>query len=460
MLATISCEINMPSSTLLPDTKPHTVIQVPANATDAERMSAVGIDLSKYSSIEDRESFEPIFINTNRDISRRLLSTYSNRLFGKITNPTMITHIVTTRCNYSCGFCSFADTLNAKTNELGLEEIEKTYASLGGNLNTIVYSGGETTLHKQLPQIIEAAYRLTPVKSVYIISNAWKPDLIFQITHRIKQSCPDLHLTWSLSIEGPKEVNNAARYTQKSTWDAWQNTIDTMWGLKILRQKFGYQQLDVQLCTVCGPNNVHALDDWYEMVRDVLKPDKWNLNLLRKSVQMSNNELDSWESRRKSGQQEPFEKKYLEITQRVREDVLSGNLKFLYHTQSGWEGGMKSAVDLISQEDNRRILTGNPPAICCRAGQDGAYIGSDGEVSGCEEFANHPTHPKSFGNLRDYQYDFQAIWHSEAAKAYRKLAGKAPECYGCTLESQKNYPSILVSFKHLWQAQQLAQKIH
>lgn len=449
----------MTAATLTHAEPGYTVITLPPNATDEERMAAVGTDLSRYQYVYHREAFEPLSVKRNREMLQPLLKSFANQLTGRVANPSMLTHIVTTRCNYSCGFCSFADTLNAKTNELSLAEIEKAYATIGDCLNTIVYSGGETTLNKNLAEIIEAAYRLTPVKSVYIISNAWKPDVLFALTHRIMQACPDLHLTWSLSIEGPKEINNAARYTQKSTWDAWQNTIDTMWGLKTLREVFGYTQLDVQLCTVCGPNNMHALEDWYRMVRDVLKPDKWNLNLLRKSVQMTGHELQSWEARRKGGENEPFEAAYMAITQKVREDVLKRRLKFLYHTQNPREGAMKSAVDLISQADNRRILEGLPPAICCKAGQNGAYIGSDGEVSGCEEFANNPVDNKSFGNLRDVDGNFQALWHSQAAEKYRRQAGKARECYGCTLESQKNYPSILVSFKHLWTAYQLSRHI-
>ncbi len=450
----------MSLATPLEQEPPYTVIQVPPTATDEERMQAVGTDLSRYQWVDDREELPPLEIERNRGIIRPLVKAHFSKIFGQVSQPVMLTHIVTTRCNYSCGFCSFADTLNAISDELSLEEIEKTYATMGGNLNTIVYSGGETTLHKNLPEIIEAAYRLTPVKSVYIISNAWKPDVLFQITHRIKQTCPDLHLTWSLSIEGPKEINNQARHTRKEDWDAWQNTIDTMWGIKQMRKRFGYTELDVQLCTVCTPANRHALDDWYLMVRDTLQPDKWNLNLLRKSVQMGNHEMKSWEARRQSGNPEPFEQKYIEITRRVREDVLSGKLKFLYHTQSPGDGAMKSAVDLISQADNRRVIRGEAPSVCCRAGNDGAYIGSNGEVSGCEEFANNPTDNKTFGNLRDYDYNFQAIWNSEAANRFRAQVNKSPECYGCTLESQKNYPSILVSFKHLWEARQLSQQIN
>ncbi|MCE3236077.1 MAG: putative Fe-S oxidoreductase [Vampirovibrio sp.] len=425
-----------------------------------ERLARLGVDLSKYPAVYERQTYEPIVSRTNREIHWPILRGFSAQLLKQVPDPVMLTHIVTTRCNYSCGFCSFADTLNAKTNELSLEEIEKTYATIGKNLNVIVYSGGETTLNRNLPEIIEAAYRLTPVKSVYIISNAWKPDLLLQITHRIKQRCPDLHLTWSLSIEGPKPVNNATRYTKANTWDAWQNTVDTLEGLKAIRERFGYRELDVQLCTVCSPGNVDVLDDWYAMVRDELQPDKWNLNLMRRSVQMSDHQLASFDARRASRQLEPFEEKYLQITQQVRNDVLSGRLKFLYHTNNPQDGALKSAVDLISQEENRRTVLEEPLQFCCRAGGFGAYIGSEGEVSGCEEFAHSPEANKSFGNLRDVGYDFQTLWHGHKAEQYRQQVGSAQECRGCTLESQRNYPSILLSFKTLLKARQLARQIH
>ena len=424
-----------------------------------ERLDSLGVDLSKYASVLEREHFEPIPSRTNRDLTRPIIRSFAAELFGQVPNPAMLTHIVTTRCNYSCGFCSFADTLNAKTSELSLEEIEKAYATIGDNLNVIVYSGGETTLNKNLPDIIEAAYRLTPVKSVYIISNAWKPDLLMQITHRVMQRCPDLHLTWSLSIEGPKDYNNTVRHTKAQTWDAWQNTIDTLEALKAIRQIYGYKQLDVQLCTVCSPDSYTLLDDWYLQVRDELQPDKWNLNLMRKSVQMSNSSLASFDERRSQKELEPFEAKYLEITERVKADVLAGKLKFLYHTSSPEDGALKSAADLISQEENRNTVTEGKPQFCCKAGGVGAYIGSEGEVSGCEEFAHSPLENKMFGRLRDVDGDFQKIWRGKKADEFRAQAGKAAECRGCTLESQRNYPSILVSFKTLLRAKKLASQI-
>ncbi|MEB3207186.1 MAG: radical SAM protein [Vampirovibrionales bacterium] len=424
-----------------------------------QRRDALGVDLSRYSALSEREVSAPIRSRKNREMRWALLRTYGAKLLGRIPNPVMMTHIVTTRCNYACSFCSFADTLNAKTNELSLAEIEKTYATLGNSMNVIVYSGGETTLNRHLPEIIEAAYRLTPVQSVYIISNAWKPQLLFQITHRIMQSCPGLHLTWSLSIEGPPSINNKERTTKAKGWNAWQNTIDAMVGLQQMREEFDYELLDVQLCTVCTPDNHALLPDWYAVVRDVLRPDKWNLNLMRRSVQMANSPLASFSARRRSATLEPFEATYQAITQQVREDVISGRLQFLYHTATPADGAMKSAVDLLSQEENRRMMSSQKPAFCCQAGSVGAYISSEGSVSGCEEFAHNPQEEKAFGHLRDYNYDFQALWHSDRAQAMRTLVGKSSECFGCSLESQRNYPSILVSLNTLLKARGLASKI-
>jgi len=424
-----------------------------------ERLKRLGVDLSKYPGVLQRKECQPVIAPKSRNIAWSLLRSYRDQLSGRVQDPCIMTQIVTTRCNYNCSFCSFADSLNVKHNDLTLAEIEKIYQSVGSSLNVIIYSGGETTLNRDLPSIIEAAYRLTSVKSVFIISNAWRPQLILDITHRIAQSCPDLHLTWSLSIEGPKEANNFVRCIKDKSWDAWQNTVDTLEALKAIRERFGYKQLDIQLCTVCSPGNHHLLDQWYETVRDELRPDKWNLNLMRRSTQTSESVLPSFDERRASIELQPFEAEYVKLSRRLRQDVLSGNLKFLYHTRDAQDGALKSATDLISQDANVRTILNETPQFCCQAGSAGAYISSEGAVSGCEEFAHSTEHNKTFGNLRLADYNFQKIWRGEKAAQYRSEVGKAPECRGCTLESQRNYPSILVSFKSLLRADKLARVI-
>jgi radical SAM protein with 4Fe4S-binding SPASM domain len=120
---------------------------------------------------------------------------------------------------------------------------------------------------------------------------------------------------------------------------------------------------------------------------------------------------------------------------------------------------LKSAVDLISQAENRRTVMQEKPQFCCKAGSMGAYISSEGDVSGCEEFAHSQQENKSFGNLKDVDFNFQSLWQGEKARHHRAQVGKAAECQGCTLESQRNYPSILISFNTLVKARQMASQI-
>lgn len=432
-----------------------------ASPTQSETLRLLGISLEGVQGLtpETAPTFRPIVSKKHRGLAWPITKGLLKQAAGVVPSPVMLTHIVTTRCNYSCPFCSFADSLNQKTNDLTLEEIDQIYATIGNSLNTIVYSGGETTVNSQLAEIIESAYVRTPVQSVYIISNAWKPERLIEITHQVLQRCPELHLTWSLSIEGPRAYNNSVRSTKAKNWDAWHNTIQTLFALKQLKETFGYTQLDVQLCTVCTPENHTLLPAWYRLVRDVLKPDKWNLNLMRRSVQMEGSALAIFHERRQQEGLEPFEQTYIEVTRQLRIDALQGRLGFNYHTGTPIEGAMKAATDLLSQEMNQRTLLQQPALVGCKAGLTGAYLSNTGLVGGCEEFVHNAQSPKAYGSVREANYDFMAVWHSEQANQWRQLTNCATECVGCTLESQRNYPAMLLSPRTLLQSYGLGKQL-
>ncbi|MEZ4575185.1 MAG: hypothetical protein R2857_09775 [Vampirovibrionales bacterium] len=76
-------------------------------------MAASGTDLSLYRWVDDRPGSKPLRPRQNRGVGPSIGKTFTSRWAGRVPNPVMLTHIVTTRCNYSCGFCSFADTLNS-----------------------------------------------------------------------------------------------------------------------------------------------------------------------------------------------------------------------------------------------------------------------------------------------------------------------------------------------------------
>jgi MoaA/NifB/PqqE/SkfB family radical SAM enzyme len=72
----------------------------------------------------------------------------------------------------------------------------------------------------------------------------------------------------------------------------------------------------------------------------------------------------------------------------------------------------------------RMVATGKPQYPCVTAGQSVGVIYSNGDVAHCEF-----TLP--FANLAEFGFDFDALWHSDAANARRGQI-KACHCtHGC-----------------------------
>jgi hypothetical protein len=76
-------------------------------------------------------------------------------------------------------------------------------------------------------------------------------------------------------------------------------------------------------------------------------------------------------------------------------------------------------------------------------------IYDEGTVSSCENL-------EPVGNLRDYGWNFQQLWFSDAMQARRRKA--ADGCF-CTHESNCYYPSLPMNPKHLIQIKFLEQEM-
>ena len=70
--------------------------------------------------------------------------------------PMNFTISVSYRCNSRCKTCNVWQRPN---DDFNLEEYDKTFASIGRDAYWFTFSGGEPTLRKDLPEMVEAAYR-------------------------------------------------------------------------------------------------------------------------------------------------------------------------------------------------------------------------------------------------------------------------------------------------------------
>jgi len=103
------------------------------------------------------------------------------------------------------------------------------------------------------------------------------------------------------------------------------------------------------------------------------------------------------------------------------------------------------ALRLVYYEIAGRILEEKRQVIPCYAGISNMHLNYDGGVWPCCVLG----YDKEFGNLRDFQYDFQRVWYSAKAEEIRKFIKKGG-C-ACPLANQA-YSNILIHTRSLLKA--------
>src|SRR5204863_6500620 len=93
-------------------------------------------------------------------------------------------------CNSFCRTCFNWEQLRKnKEHELSLEELQKTFDSLG-DLLFVVMSGGEPFLRRDLPEVCEALSTRNHVKQITISTGAIVSDIMALSTEETLKRCP------------------------------------------------------------------------------------------------------------------------------------------------------------------------------------------------------------------------------------------------------------------------------
>lgn len=363
---------------------------------------------------------------TTREIFKR----YARLAVGKPISPVFLNILVTSVCDMRCTHCFFTDELDDRPRKklmMKTHEIEKISETLGGNLGVLVLAGGEPFTRKDLPEIVSAFRRNNELESVYLMSNGQIHPRIFPDVTRILDENPGLHVTVALGIDGVKEAHEKIRQKPGS----WDKAIHTARTLQEMQAE--YPTLDVQTCTCVMKSNQDTIFDWYDFLKYDLQPDKININYIRPP---SNDpeELDFDHDR------------YATLSKMILDDVRNAAVKNNYGGKSGF---FKAAVDIYMHDLIARTKEESKAQLTCYAGSAGAVIYDEGTISSCENL-------DSTGNLRDFEWDFQAAWNSPAMQERRKKA--ADGCY-CTHESNCFYPSLPFNPGHLVKIKKLEREM-
>jgi MoaA/NifB/PqqE/SkfB family radical SAM enzyme len=361
-------------------------------------------------------------MNYNIEVLRR----YARVLTGNPTAPVVLNILVTSVCDMRCAHCFFTEELNDKArkkNQLTTANLQQISATLGGRLPVLIIAGGEPFTRKDLPEIVEAFYKNNQLESVYLMSNGNLQQRIIPDVTKILEACPKLNVVVALGIDGMPEDHDKIRGKAGS----WERAVDTAQRLQEIKRDI--PRLDIQTCTCFMHSNQARIFDWYDYLRNELRPDKINVNYIRPPA-ADPSELDIDLSR------------YQRLVSLIEEDSKSALIRNHY---AGGNGYFKAAVDIHMHAIIARTEQEKKAQLRCHAGNTGGVIYDEGTVSSCENL-------EPVAHLRDYDWNFQKLWNCPEMQRRREHARNG--CF-CTHESNCYYPSLAFNPKHLVQIKAL-----
>ncbi len=324
-----------------------------------------------------------------------------------LAQPLNLTISVSYRCNSRCKTCNVWQRPN---DDFTLEEYEKTFASIGRDAYWFTFSGGEPTLRKDLPEMVEAAYRHCRPGIINIPTNGIQDKIIPGRIERVLQAAPTSEVIINLSLDGVGEKHDIVRGVKGN----FERAMRTYAGLKALKGR--YKNFTLGVHTVISNFNVDEFEHIYAFVRDELKPDSFISEIAEERV-----ELDTVGM----GITPPISK-YQPVIERLQEGIRNAEFSGVSRITQAFRDRYYDIV--------KRTLVEKRQVIPCLAGVASAQIAPNGDVWTCCIRA------ESVGNLREHGYDFHSVWTTAQADELRRSI-KAGECY-CPL-ANASYTNML-----------------
>ena len=140
---------------------------------------------------------------------------YENKVVKhlKVISPTVLHVNATLRCNTKCAMCNIWE-LKSK-DMLTIEQLDKIFSDpVYRRIEYIILAGGEPTLRKDLPEMVEVMHKRMPrLKKLMIASNVINKASVQKQYPKIARYCADhdIRLTLGVSLDGVGEMHNQVR---------------------------------------------------------------------------------------------------------------------------------------------------------------------------------------------------------------------------------------------------------
>ena len=325
-------------------------------------------------------------------------------LRGRETLPRYLILGMTNLCNSKCVTCFYWDHLNVNRHlELQLEEYDRALADLG-SLYSVVLTGGEPTLNRELPDITRILYHRHDATNVTMPTNSLIPEQVESIVARVLESRKDERQTFTvgLSLDHLGERHDVIRGAPGN----FPKVLETYQRLAALKKRSRGFTLNVQ--TVLASFNRDDLPEITEWV----------------SANLPEINFHSFELLRP-----PFPDSSIRP---LTPEEYAESLKFLrpYWAKFDRYRPILRNLKVAAREAELETLREEKMVYPCDAGTISGVLNPEGTISLCEV-------QWEIGNIRDYGYSFKKAWFSDkAVEMRRRIAGRACWCtHSCFMTS-------------------------
>jgi len=329
---------------------------------------------------------------------------FARRVLSPSGPPIHLTLYVGGACNLRCRHCFHWKEVAASAPGPALADLQRLADSLArtGPLLWVSLGGGEPFLRSDLADVARAFGR-HGLRHLAVPTNGLVPERQAAFVDRVLAENEDLHLTVSVSFDGPPAIHDAIRQVPGGHARA-------MASVRALRERARNEprlSFGILVC-VTRENEAVLADHVEELVRE-LRPDNVTINLARgTALDLRLLQVDV--------------ARYEEVVERKRALQRSGALPYFRFPLSR----LAAARDDLMYDRVASVARGTPASLPCTAGTLSAVVFENGEVHSCEILG------RSIGNLNDVEWDLARLWDESAARELRRDI-RATGC-ACTWE--------------------------
>jgi len=316
---------------------------------------------------------------------------------------------VTSRCNAFCRTCFYHEELN-QPGDLSFAQIE-TVSRTMPQITDLWLSGGEPTLRRDLPEIIDTFVQNNGVNRIIIPTNALIKSRVYEVVDRALGGHPKIDLYLNIALDGYGETHDRIRVVPGN----WEKALDCIRSLYPLKQKYA-DRFRLNVNTVVCAENYTEIEMLSEFMWENFELDGQYFNIIRGETLVG--------EQIKEIPPEVLPQMYAQVSKLTKR---YGDRMFA--TDDAARRFVKNAAYVGAITTHYRTQHSNfvePTAwpFPCTAGETATVIDYNGDVRACEL-------REKFATLSDYDFDFNALWAAHERQSELKAIDGGKACW-CT----------------------------